>query len=66
MKKTQPYVYWHNLHLSTAGIMAVYHMYMLVAHSRLTLAIDLTAFVPESPYIMPIVMAVNTCRNHLR
>lgn len=46
--------------------MAVYHMYILVAHSRLTLAIDLTAFVPESPYIMPIVIAVNTCRIHFK
>lgn len=46
--------------------MAVYHMYIFVAHNRLTLAIDLTAFVPESPYIMPIVIAVNTCKIHLR
>lgn len=46
--------------------MAVYHMYILVAHNRLTFAIDLTAFVPESPYIMPIVIAVSTCRNNLR
>ena len=55
-----------NLHLSTLGIIVVYHKYDIPMRNNPILAMVLVAFTPESPYIRPTNIAVKTWNKSLK